>query len=41
MMKEIYKTPEMEVIKFETEDIITTSSFTYEDGELPFVPVEK
>ena len=24
-MKEIYKTPEMEVVEFETEDIITTS----------------
>ena len=24
-MKEIYETPEMEVVEFETEDIITTS----------------
>jgi len=41
MMKEIYKTPEMEVVKFETEDIITASGLDYEDGELPFVPAEK
>lgn len=33
-MKEIYETPEMEVVEFETEDIITAS------GELPFVPAE-
>lgn len=33
-MKERYETPEMEVVEFETEDIITTS------GELPFVPAE-
>lgn len=32
-MKERYETPEMEIVKFETEDIITTSA------ELPFVPV--
>jgi len=31
-MKEVYETPEMEVVEFETEDIITAS------GELPFVP---
>ena len=24
-MKEIYETPEMEIIEFETEDVITTS----------------
>lgn len=33
-MKEIYEAPEMEVVEFETEDIITTSGL----GELPFVP---
>ncbi len=33
-MKEVYETPEMEVVEFETEDIITAS------GELPFVPAE-
>lgn len=32
-IKESYETPEIEVIEFETEDIITAS------GELPFVPV--
>jgi len=37
MMKEIYETPEMEVIGFETEDIITTSNI--EEGETPFVPI--
>ncbi len=31
-MKERYETPEMEIVEFETEDIITTS------GEAPFVP---
>jgi hypothetical protein len=36
-MKEIYETPEMEVVKFETEDIITASG---EPGETPFVPVD-
>ena len=32
-MKEIYETPEMEIVEFETEDVITTSTI-----ELPFVP---
>ncbi len=32
-MKERYETPEMEIVEFETEDIITTS-----DPETPFVP---
>lgn len=32
-MKEIYETPEMEIVEFETEDVITTSAI-----ELPFVP---
>ncbi len=33
-MKEKYVAPEMEVVEFETEDIITAS------GEAPFVPAE-
>ena len=33
-MKEIYEAPEMEVVEFEAEDIITTSGL----GETPFVP---
>lgn len=36
-MKEVYETPEMEVVEFDTEDIITTSG---EPGETPFVPAE-
>lgn len=35
-MKERYETPEMEIVEFETEDIITTSGG--ELGELPQVP---
>ncbi len=31
-MKENYETPEMDIVEFETEDIITTST--------PFVPAE-
>lgn len=31
-MKERYETPEMEIVEFETEDIITTSA------ETPFAP---
>ncbi len=38
-MKEIYNAPEIEVIEFENEDIITTSGNGDIDGELPFVPV--
>lgn len=33
-MKERYETPEMEIVEFETEDIITTSV----DPETPFAP---
>ncbi len=33
-MKERYETPEMEIVKFETEDIITASNVP----ETPFVP---
>lgn len=35
-MKEAYTTPEMEIVEFECEDIITTSGII----ELPFVPVK-
>lgn len=38
-MKEVYNTPEMEVVEFESEDIITTS-FNLGSDELPFVPAE-
>lgn len=38
MCKEKYLTPEMEIIKFETEDIITTSGEDpYEDIETPIL----
>lgn len=33
-MKERYETPEMEIVKFEVEDIIRTSS----DNETPLAP---
>ena len=33
-MKERYETPEMEIVEFETEDIITTSG-----NELPGMPI--
>ena len=41
--KEEYKTPKMEIIAFETEDIITASDGKQDDGviNLPFVPVGK
>lgn len=35
-MKEIYETPEMEVVEFETEDVITTSGGGI---DTPFEPV--
>ena len=38
MVKEKYESTELEIIKFLTEDVITTSSIDYEDDELPFVP---
>ena len=34
MMKDVYETPEMEVVEFETEDIITAS-----DNNLPELPL--
>ena len=33
-MKEIYESPEMEVVEFETEDVITTSGPFGEQGEV-------
>ena len=38
MKKEKYERTELEIIKFRTEDVITTSSIDYEEDELPFVP---
>ena len=38
MVKEKYERTELEIIRFLTEDVITTSSIDYEDDELPFVP---
>lgn len=38
-MKETYTSPEMEIVYFDTEDIITTSGAgTPDRDELPFVP---
>jgi hypothetical protein len=34
-MKERYETPEMEIVEFETEDIITTSG----NDDLPGMPI--
>ena len=36
-MKERYETPEMEIVEFETEDIITTSE-SKDPDELPIIP---
>lgn len=43
IIKEEYKTPQIEIIAFETEDIITASSGKQDDGviHLPFVPAGK
>lgn len=38
MEKDIYERTDLEIIKFQTEDVISTSSIDYEDDELPFVP---
>ena len=38
MKKEKYERTELEIIKFQTEDVIMTSGIDYEDDELPFVP---
>lgn len=38
MKKEKYERTYMEVIEFQTEDILNTSGFEYEDDELEFIP---
>lgn len=38
MKKEKYERTELEVIEFQTEDVIMTSGMDYEDDELPFIP---
>lgn len=35
MKKEKYERTELEVVEFETEDVIMTSGIEYEDDELP------
>lgn len=34
-MKELYQTPEMEIVAFEAEDIVTTSSIVGDPDETP------
>ncbi len=36
-MKEKYVKPEMEIIEFESEDIITTSGIDLDENELPIM----
>ena len=36
-MKETYATPEIEIVEFECEDVITTSNIDTEENELPIV----
>ena len=38
-MKEIYETPEMEIVEFETEDVITASGDGGGAIDTPFEPV--
>ena len=38
MEKDIYERTYLEIIKFQTEDVILTSGIDYEEDELPFVP---
>ena len=38
MKKEKYERTELEVVEFETEDVIMTSGIDYEDDELPLIP---
>lgn len=40
MKKEKYERTEMEVIAFQTEDILNTSGIEYEEDELPFDPAK-
>lgn len=38
MKKEKYERTELEVIEFQTEEVIMISSIVYEDDELRFIP---
>ena len=38
MKKEKYERTELEVMEFETEDVIMTGGIEYEDDELPLTP---
>ena len=38
MNKEAYERTELEIIKFQTEDVITTSGIPYEDDETSRIP---
>nr|WP_316624881.1 hypothetical protein [uncultured Ruminococcus sp.] len=38
MKKEKYERTELDIIKFQTEDVIMTSGIENEEDELPFVP---
>ena len=38
MKKEKYEQTELEIIKFHTEDVISTSNSNYEEDELPLSP---
>ena len=37
MNKEIYERVELDIIKFQTEDVICTSTLTYEDDETELI----
>ena len=39
IMKERYETPEMEIVEFETEDIITASGGNDDPNKLPTMPI--
>ena len=40
-VKEVYETPKMEIVEFETEDVITTSVIGGDSGnDLPPMPIE-
>ena len=36
-MKETYTSPELEIVEFECEDVITTSGIIPDDNELPVI----
>lgn len=38
MKKEFYESTELEIIKIQTGDVITTSVINYEEDELPITP---